>query len=209
MQRLLLLTLVSLLSAICSGQVIVPGFQFPIDEKYHSNESVIKKFSAVAKDVNKVLINCAISDSSFIDFITIERSSNNKEYQVVSVIKVEPENRSFEWIDEVPERGQNQYRIRYSLVQGKQAFSKPVSVSITGDTFFKFYPNPVDNILIVRSEIPIEVQVADGSGKVRVPSNKVNGLQTINVSSLEKGVYLLRITNKLTNAISQEKLIKN
>jgi hypothetical protein len=78
-----------------------------------------------------------------------------------------------------------------------------------GVTAFKFYPNPVDNILIIRSEDALDVQILDATGKPKISLNQIQGLQTINVSTLEKGIYLLRVTNKKTTLVTQEKLIKN
>ena len=96
----------------------------------------------------------------------------------------------------------------YSL-QYERVLNKTVSVAVAGYIDCKFYPNPVDHILIVRSDTPIDVTISDANGKVRVTENRVRGLHTINVSSLEKGIYLIRFSNKLINVISQEKLIKN
>lgn len=78
-----------------------------------------------------------------------------------------------------------------------------------GDVTLKFYPNPVDQILIVRSDLPVDVQITDGNGRPRITEARVQGLHTMNVSSLEKGIYIIRFSDKLTNVIFQEKLIKN
>ena len=78
-----------------------------------------------------------------------------------------------------------------------------------GYVAFKFYPNPVDHVLIIRSDAPLDVMISDANGRLRISETRVQGLHTINVSSLEKGVYLLRIVNKLTNMLTQEKLMKN
>jgi hypothetical protein len=84
-----------------------------------------------------------------------------------------------------------------------------IPVTIAGYVAFKFYPNPVDHVLIVRTEAPLDLMITDANGRLRLSESHVQGLHTINVSSLEKGVYLIRFINKLTNIMSQEKLIKN
>ena len=86
---------------------------------------------------------------------------------------------------------------------------KPLDVQIAGDISFKFYPNPVDNILIIRSENPLDIQIIDATGKTRLSQANLQGLQTINVSTLEKGIYILRVNNRLANTIVQERLVKN
>ena len=82
-------------------------------------------------------------------------------------------------------------------------------MQIAGDISFKFYPNPVDNILIIRSENILDVQIIDAGGKLRISQANVQGLQTINVSSLETGVYVLRLHNRSANTIVQDRLLKN
>jgi hypothetical protein len=44
---------------------------------------------------------------------------------------------------------------------------------------------------------------------MRLSQTNLLGLQTINVSTLEKGIYLLRLNNRLANTIVQERLVKN
>lgn len=177
---------------------------------------------AVAEDSNHVIthIECSVTDNSGIlltwklgnrvpEFFVIERSDNGKSFEVVTVLNNLGIRSIYQWADEAPKKGKSFYRIRYSFAGGQPLYSATVSYYIAGYTSFKFYPNPVDHILIVRSDTPIDVQITDGNGKTRIAETRVQGLHTINVSSLEKGIYLIRFSNKLTNVISQEKLIKN
>ena len=76
-------------------------------------------------------------------------------------------------------------------------FPLPLPASAT----FKFYPNPVDHVLIVRSESALDVVIADATGRIRITQSRVQGLHAINVSSLEKGIYLIRFINKHTNLV--------
>jgi len=163
----------------------------------------------VIKENSRVILNWRLADTSLTDFFSIERSCNTKDYEVVAVIKLARISQWFEWIDESPAKGKNIYRIKCSSKDNKQIYSKSISVQIAGDISFKFYPNPVDNILIIRSENPLDAQILDPGGKLRLSQNNIQGLQTINVSTLEKGVYILRLHNRLANTIVQERLIKN
>ncbi|RYG03615.1 MAG: T9SS type A sorting domain-containing protein [Chitinophagaceae bacterium] len=115
----------------------------------------------------------------------------------------------FEWIDESPAKGKNIYRIKCASKDNRQIYSKCLSVQIAGDISFKFYPNPVDNVLIIRSENPVDIQILDASGKQRLAQSNIQGLHTLNVASLEKGIYVLRLHNKSANTIVQDRLLKN
>ena len=163
----------------------------------------------IIKENSRVVLNWRLSDSSLTDFFSIERSCNSKEFEVVAVMKLAQISQWFEWIDESPAKGKNVYRIKCSAKDNRQFYSKPLSVQIAGDISFKFYPNPVDNILIIRAESPLDIQILDATGKMRISQANLQGLQTINVSVLEKGIYILRLNNRLANTIVQERLIKN
>ncbi|MBA4166456.1 MAG: T9SS type A sorting domain-containing protein [Chitinophagaceae bacterium] len=177
---------------------------------------------AIAEDANHIISNilCSSQNNTTIlltwkvpgktpDFFAIERSDNGRSFETVTVLNNVEEKPVYQWTDEAPKKGKSFYRIRYSFEQEKPLYSRTVSFFIAGYVSFKFYPNPVDHILIVRSDTPIDVQITDGNGRTRISEARVQGLHTINVSSLEKGIYLIRFSNKLTNVISQEKLMKN
>lgn len=169
----------------------------------------ITDLSSIVSNNIKVIINWKNSNQFSPQFVVVERSSAGGDFEMVAVLKQPGQGASFEWIDDSPNKGRNLYRIRFDGEDGQPYYSKIVSALIAGDISFRFYPNPVDNILILRSEGTLDVQILDGSGKVRVSQNRLQGIQTINVAGLEKGLYYLRINNRSTGVITQEKLLKN
>ncbi len=207
MRKSLLILLVGLLPYCCIAQMMMPDLTGNLLAGTDSS-GYVQHFSSSVRDLQKVVLKWNTPDSARIEFFSVERSANGKAFEAVGIIRINS-SKLLEWVDEAPERGRNLYRISYVSDQGIRLHSQPLTVLITGETSFKFYPNPVDNILIIRSDVPIEVTIQDGTGKVRVPTTAINGLHTINVSNLEKGLYYLRIRNKLTNLITQEKLMKN
>ena len=171
--------------------------------------NLITDFVSLVRDNNRVQLTWRVADTLVSPFFSLERSSNGKEFEVVAVVKLSTLNNQYEWMDESPLKGRNLYRVRYTGKNGDLFYSSSLSIQIDGQSVYKFYPNPVDNILIIRSDAPIDVQITDATGKIRINQPRVVGLQTINVSALEKGIYLLRVTNKLNNGVTQDKLIKN
>ena len=169
----------------------------------------ITDLTSVVRDNSKVIINWKNSSQVSPEFVVVERSSAGGDFEMVAVLKQPLQGASFEWMDDAPTRGRNLYRIRFDGEDGQPYYSKIVSALIVGDISFRFYPNPVDNILILRSEGALDVQVLDAAGKVRVSQSRMQGIQTINVSSLEKGIYYLRINNRSTGVVTQERLMKN
>lgn len=169
---------------------------------------IIGDLSSRLTESSKIILSWIVS-GTLPDFFAIERSDNGKTYEAVSVLTNLGSQKSFQWTDDSPIKGKSFYRIRYSFKSGDSLYSKSVPVTVAGEATFKFYPNPVDHVLIVRSESPLDVVITDATGRMRISQARVQGLQTINVSSLEKGIYLIRFVNKHTNLVSQEKLVKN
>jgi hypothetical protein len=128
-------------------------------------------------------------------------------YEVVAVLRQDSvENR---FTDEQPLKGKNFYRLKWILKDGTQFVSNTVQANLAGDMTCKFYPNPVDNVLIVRSEQPLDLVISDATGKLRLSLKLQAGLQTVDVSSLDKGLYIITLTQVESGRKITEKLIKN
>jgi hypothetical protein len=208
MLKILLSVYVSFFTLVSFAQQSQPGWSGPSDLVVEDPLKVVSDLNSTITDKDRVILTWKVN-GEMPDFFAIERSDNGKTYEVLGVMNNQSRQTIFQWTDDSPKKGKSFYRIRYSFKEGIPLYSKTHPVSIAGYIAFKFYPNPVDHILIVRSEAPIDVQISDATGKVRIAQPRVQGLYTINVSSLEKGVYLIRFSNKLTNVMSQEKLVKN
>jgi hypothetical protein len=164
-------------------------------------------FQAQSRD-NKIFIQWEVGKDSSAYF-TIERSVEGKIYESIGMLKAIESIIRYEFADEFPSRGQAFYRIRCTAKNGTELYSQPVTVILPGATFFRFYPNPADKLLIIRSEGPVELQVADGFGKQRISKTLSAGPQVIDVSFLEKGIYIIRITDKATGRQQFDKFLKN
>jgi hypothetical protein len=208
MLKVLLYVYVSVLAFTTYAQPTLPEVSGPTDLVIEDPNRIITDLNSAVNENGKVILSWSIA-GDLPDFFAMERSDNGKSYEVVGVLNNISKLNTYQWTDDVPKKGKSFYRIRYSYKQITPLYSKTISVSIAGYIAFKFYPNPVDHVLIVRSEAPIDVQIIDPTGKIRITQLRVQGLYTINVSALEKGVYVIRFSNKLTNIMSQEKLIKN
>lgn len=163
-------------------------------------------FQAQIRD-NKISIQWEV-DKDSAEYFTIERSVEGKTYETIGILKAENALK-YEFADELPSRGQVFYRIRFTAKNGTELYSQPVTVLVPGATFFKFYPNPADKLLILRADGPVDVQIVDGFGKQRITKSLSGGPQVIDVSFLEKGVYILRITDKVSGRQQFDKFLKN
>jgi len=143
------------------------------------------------------------------DYFTIEKNVDGKSFETIGVIKSTDGTIRYEFTDEIPTRGNSLYRIRFTSKDGSSIQSDSLAVNLPGSAFFSYYPNPVDNVMIIRSAFTADIVITDGLGKTRISRSLGTGPTVIDVSALEKGVYLLRITDKLTNQQQVEKILKN
>jgi Secretion system C-terminal sorting domain len=205
MKRLILLCYISMLTSICYAQT--SGIPPDVSEPTPDKKNIVTDFTYSLKENSKVHLQWKMNGSDTIEFCSIERSANGKDFEMIEMLK-SPASNKFELMDESPLPGRSYYRIR-TVVKGMPLYSPTLAVYMGGDVPFKFYPNPADNVLIVRTNLPMDIQITDATGESRISYQKVQGLQTINVSSLEKGIYMIRFTNKVSNTVSTERLFKN
>jgi len=216
MKKGVLVYLLCLLVSVCTAQeetTVVP----PMVSQVPANTADTTDTTGTVTDLTlnifenaRVILGWKQPEDTSLAFAVIERSTGGRNFEVVAVIKKSDIKSLNEWVDDAPPKGRSLYRVKFSGKDKQQpAYSKPAEATIMGDISFRFYPNPVDNILIIRSESQLDIQVIDAVGKQRIAINNLQGLQTLNVTSLEKGIYFLRINNHTTGLITQEKLVKN
>jgi len=154
----------------------------------------IHNFTVIQKD-NKALLRWQ-SDSlpAAESFYSVERSSNGADFSLVGITK----NTSggwFEFLDDAPGKGKIFYRVKLSTAQTSY-YSSIISATPSADASCKFYPNPVDKVLIVKSELGVDIQISDGSGKPVITEKLQGGLKVIDVSSLEPGILRYNLVFK-------------
>jgi hypothetical protein len=204
----LLLALASIV--VCVGQ---PGPESPDSTEGRSISQeggrLFTRFSAAVKETNKVILEWDVDSSTEGDYFVVERSSEGGPFETVGAEVSNSGKLHYELVDQAPPNGSDLYRIRYTSAGGANFYSRSEELSMSGEVDFKFYPNPVDKLFIVRTEHSIELEVLDPSGAVRISKRLQPGIQVINATSLEHGVYILRVTDKESNRAISRQLLKN
>jgi hypothetical protein len=140
----------------------------------------------------------------------VEKSNDAQHFEILSAMDASAgSDSSYSLVDNAVGNGSVYYRIRITGKDGQERYSKTVNMRSVGLTELRFYPNPVDKLLIIRSPHPLSVQVTDGYGAVWFTQEVDAGMQIINVSVLQKGNYILKATDKSTNTVISEQLVKN
>jgi hypothetical protein len=94
-----------------------------------------------------------------------------------------------------------------SILQSTYAPNAPLSNDTVEASIVKLYPNPVSDILYIQSTESAKVTVIDMSGKVLLRQSITEGTNSLPVSNLLQGVYLIQIQG--TNFEKIEKFVKN
>ncbi len=174
-----------------------------------ATRAVFVNFSGNVRDYNKVWLQWKVDSAEDGDYFVIERATDGDQFETIGVLRKTGENNYYELTDIAPPNGTDNYRIKYTGQGGRVIYSKAIQMSLSGAVSFKFYPNPVDKLLIIRTEHRVEIQVTDAIGAIRLSKHLQPGIQVINLSSLERGMYILRVADKESNRITSSKLLKN
>jgi hypothetical protein len=171
--------------------------------------AVLANFSATVRELNKVWLQWDVDSAEDGDYLVIERGTDGSHYETIGALRNSGSQAHYELTDMAPPNGIDFYRVKYMGRGGRVLYSKTLQLSLSGDIDFKFYPNPVDKLFIIRTEHLIDIQVVDANGATRLSKRLQPGIQVVNISSLERGVYILRVADKESNRIVSNQLLKN
>lgn len=212
MKKLFWLCLLMMTGAFAGRTQTVGQYDSTVDVPLQAgigNETVFLHFSAAIKELNKVSLEWDADSVEEGDYFIIERSSDGSHFETIGAVRKTASSNHYEVMDVAPPNGSDLYRIKYAAVSGRFVYSKAIPLSLSGDVDFKFYPNPVDKLFIIRSEHAVDVQLIDASGAIRLSKRVQPGVQVINISTLEHGLYVLRVADKQSNRIVSHQLVKN
>ncbi|HEY2648440.1 MAG TPA: T9SS type A sorting domain-containing protein [Puia sp.] len=172
--------------------------------------NIVFSFFTVTPLKGQAVLRWAVPSIKADDFFIVEKSSDAVHFEVLSAMDASAGTDSvYSVTDNSVGSSAVSYRVRITGKDGRELSSKTVSVNSVADADFKFYPNPVDKLLIVRSSHALNIQVMDAYGAIKFIQDVEPGMQIVNVSSLQKGNYILKATDKATNAVISEQLVKN
>jgi hypothetical protein len=168
------------------------------------------RFFTVTPQDGQALLRWMASPVQPEDFFIVEKSTDARHFEMLSAIDATVGTDSvFSLVDNAVVTGTVSYRIRITGKDGRELCSKTVNSKPVYVADFRFYPNPVDKLLIIRSSHPLSVQVLDSYGVIWFTREVDAGMQIVNVSALQKGNYVLQATDKSTNTVISEQLVKN
>jgi hypothetical protein len=207
MKRLFLVLILLNSCAACFSQEMILPLPEIFVQPDNNVPAPVYDVTVTSKDNFKVVLKWRSASLPGESFFAIERGNNGIDFAPINVMKRTAGTTDFEFIDDAPLKGKVFYRVKFTANQSV-FYSAVTSTVLSSDASCRFYPNPVDKVLIVRSEVPVDVQIADRFGKPVISNRLAAGLKLVDVSTLAPGVYIITLFQKDSNRIITEKLVK-
>ncbi len=176
-----------------------------------ANVLPLKLLAFTAKKEGKVnLLDWSTINQINVDRFEVERSASGREFIKIGATKATANNpftTKYTFTDYLPLTTVNYYRLKMIDKDGKFTFSPVRMVSNNTTSFVSVYPNPAKDNLKIQIESDkkssVNVLVLSVDGKV-LSSNSFTAsegttLQSINISTLPKGSYFLKVISEIGN----------
>ncbi|MEZ4774877.1 MAG: T9SS type A sorting domain-containing protein [Bacteroidia bacterium] len=143
------------------------------------------------------------------DYFVVENSLDGVEFSELGQVEgagTTDTPTSYEFIDHSPRADRLYYRVRQVDFDGAFSFTSVMMVNIgevSGKA--KMYPNPVVSDLTV-DQFQGEMTIFNVAGQ-QLSSTLINGSKTIDLSNLEKGMYLVRLVSN-TGVVETHRIVK-
>ncbi len=158
------------------------------------------------KEIHDGMVSCQWSSLSENDndYYTLERSSDGKKWHYYSTVKGAGNStvkKNYKFVDKTPFEGLSYYRLSQTDFNGDRKYLGVESVFIkrSNPTSYNIYPNPAkSHINIISSEGDLSsIIIANRLGqKVGTYTANTPYKTVIDISTLPKGVYFVKIANK-------------
>lgn len=170
-------------------------------------------FSA-APDQNKVRVAWATDSEENNDYFTVERSSDGTSWEEVKKLKGASKSSSllsYEVYDLSPIEGTSFYRLKQTDVDGKTSFSNIYSVKYRASSKgISLFPIPSSsntlNIAGINNYKNYELMLMDTAGNLVYKTGLTGG--SVDLPSIKAGVYIVRVTDKVSGASENLRYIK-
>ncbi len=156
---------------------------------------------------NEIGLNWVTAYNELLDYISVERSNDAKNWQPIGKQPVHATN-FYAFMDQHPMVGHNYYRLK--LVDRDGAFHHSGIVSaIVSKEVAQVYPNPVYDVLYfnLATETITSAIVTDSQGKTISTLTNISNNQ-LNVNDFPSGMYFIRFYDEAEEAVTTQKFLK-
>jgi hypothetical protein len=133
----------------------------------------------------------------------VERLVSDKTWMVLSFVPAKGTNSQYAFTDGNP-LSTSYYRLRQMDNDGKETFSKVISIERKETHKLVAYPNPVSNVLTIITDQTGDCQVFNLLGQqVLTGKTPPSGVGGLDVSTLPKGTYVLKVGTEVAKFVKQ------
>src|SRR5690242_2460976 len=137
MKAILVICLLSMVSNLCLAQdasIDLPVVAPPSD----TSTVFVSNLVSYTNKNSKIVLSWKDNIGVGVDFVSVERSGDGRDFEVVAVLKQTSPNDENSWTDDAPVKGRSLYRLKFTGKDGTAQYSKVVSATIAGDISFRF-----------------------------------------------------------------------
>lgn len=153
----------------------------------------LRNFNA-QKQEKKAFLTWQTASEKNNDYFEVQRSANGMEFYPIGQVPGYGNSssiQSYQLIDPVPMAGNNYYRLKQVDEDGSYQFSE-LKVLYFEEANIGIYPNPANDwIMVVNPFETAELRILDITGKLLLTTLVSEGNQTIDISNLAAGVYVV------------------
>ncbi|HEY4149691.1 MAG TPA: T9SS type A sorting domain-containing protein [Chitinophagaceae bacterium] len=212
-------------SVVAGEQTIIPQTWAAIDGGYYiqiqitsfSTFFIFKNANALPlnwlgvqaqwQNATQAKVSWQVADQQDVQSYTVQHSSDGNAFTDACAVAADPAQTQYSCIA-AANTGINYYRVAETDNDGKINYSKVVVLQSAGQPGLTIYPNPVRDMLYVDGLANYKsLQLVNANGVIVLRQNIISTTQSVDVSRLAPGVYILTVTG---NSDSKTfKFIKN
>lgn len=171
----------------------------------------LNRFNATPARKN-IQLDWAVGNNHEQQSYTLERSKDGIHFEAITHVAAlkDVTVAEYNYADEQPLTGWNYYRLRATDNQLKQATSRIIRIWWgQGPAVISVLPNPASEKIIINLSDPssiTEIQIVNSTGQVVKQTRSVQFSNEVNVSSLQAGMYYIRLFGK--NGLTTKSFVK-
>jgi hypothetical protein len=190
--------IILLSTTLFSQDVRIDTVQVPIELLYFK-ASLINDYTNLDWETSAEINN---------DYFIVEKSKDANNWEFISLIDGAGNSNtilSYNLKDFNPYNGTNYYRLKQVDFDGKFKYFDIKSIYLQKSYEISFYPNPCYGSLNIKCDVEnnenLEIYNTNGQLVSKSILSKEDQIHTVNLSFLEKGSYIIKIDDKLTETI--------
>lgn len=166
-------------------------------------------FSVSMNSNSTVSVNWGVEDASDVKGFYVERSNDDENWQQLAFVDFKENQSNYSFTDANPLQGNNYYRIHEVDYNNDESYSEIKMVAVSSASKIAAWPNPARDVVNIQnnSSDNLKAQVFDEFGRMVTGVNIHQGTNSVNISSLPSGTYIMHVVGN-DGVAYNEKIIK-